>query len=48
MKPKNAPPSVAITAVLNGGSCPRRTDRQTLSWQVFNGAATVCAVQRTN
>ncbi|MFJ8695096.1 hypothetical protein [Streptomyces roseolilacinus] len=36
---------MVITAVLNGGGCPQRTDRQTLSWQVFSGAATVCAVQ---
>ncbi|MGW4238341.1 hypothetical protein ACWEJP_16145 [Streptomyces sp. NPDC004749] len=46
--PKGQNAIMAITAVLNGGGCPRRTDRQTLSWQVFNGAATVCAVQRTN
>ncbi|MFE3826341.1 hypothetical protein [Streptomyces sp. NPDC059092] len=39
---------MVITAVLNGGSCPRRTDRQTFTWQVFNGAATVCAVQKGN
>lgn len=36
---------MVITAVLNGGGCPQRADRQTLSWQVFSGAATVCAVQ---
>ncbi|MFI1689362.1 hypothetical protein ACH40F_32110 [Streptomyces sp. NPDC020794] len=39
---------MAITAVLSGGSCPQRNDRQTLSWQIFNGAGKVCAVQRTN
>ncbi|MFH8801246.1 hypothetical protein ACH4F6_16860 [Streptomyces sp. NPDC017936] len=36
---------MAITAVLRGGRCPERTGGQTLSWDVFNGAATVCAVQ---
>ncbi|MFF2957822.1 hypothetical protein ACFVT1_02625 [Streptomyces sp. NPDC057963] len=39
---------MAITAVLSGGSCPQRQDRQTLSWQVFNGARKVCAVQMTH
>ncbi|MFF2124138.1 hypothetical protein ACFVW1_01820 [Streptomyces olivochromogenes] len=32
---------MAITAVLSGGSCPLRKDRQTLSWQIFNGAGKV-------
>ncbi|WP_405986560.1 hypothetical protein [Streptomyces sp. NBC_00872] len=39
---------MTITAVLRGGGCPQRNDRQTLSWPVFNGAGKVCAVQRTN
>lgn len=39
---------MVITAVQSGGSCPRRNDRQTLSWEIFNGAGKVCAVQRTN
>ncbi|MFF3656633.1 hypothetical protein [Streptomyces olivochromogenes] len=39
---------MVITSVLSGGSCPQRNDRQTLSWQIFNGAGKVCAVQRTN
>ncbi|MFH9659646.1 hypothetical protein ACH4NF_17935 [Streptomyces sp. NPDC017248] len=38
---------MAITAVLNSGGCPRRTDRQTLSWRVFDNAAEICAVQTT-
>ncbi|MFE0389755.1 hypothetical protein ACFW1F_37710 [Streptomyces bungoensis] len=46
--PKGLNAIMVITAVLHGGSCPQRTDRQTLSWPVFNGAATVCAVQRPN
>ncbi|MFF8449134.1 hypothetical protein ACF06Q_15760 [Streptomyces leeuwenhoekii] len=45
--PKGQNALMVITAVLNGGGCPRHADRQTLSWRVFNGAATVCAVQRT-
>ncbi|MER5281689.1 hypothetical protein ABT025_39170 [Streptomyces sp. NPDC002809] len=36
---------MAITAVVSGGGCPQRSDRQTLSWQIFNGARKVCAVQ---
>lgn len=43
--PKGQNAIMVITAVLNGGGCPRHAARQTLSWQVFNGAATVCAVQ---
>ncbi|MFD0021043.1 hypothetical protein [Streptomyces sp. NPDC058382] len=42
--PKGQNAIMAITAVLNGGSCPRQTGRQTLSWPVFNGARKVCAV----
>jgi hypothetical protein len=39
---------MVITAVSSGGSCPQRNDRQTLSWEIFNGAGKVCAVQRTS
>ncbi|MEU8652025.1 hypothetical protein [Streptomyces sp. NPDC048737] len=39
---------MVITAVLSSRNCPEVTGRQTLSWDVFNGARTICAVQRTN
>ncbi|WNI30116.1 hypothetical protein [Streptomyces sp. ITFR-6] len=43
--PKGQNAVMGITALVNGGSCPQRTDRRTLSWTVFNGSAKVCAVQ---
>ncbi|MGV9943544.1 hypothetical protein [Streptomyces sp. NPDC003401] len=36
---------MAITAVQSGRDCPQYTGRRTLSWDVFNGARTICAVQ---
>ncbi|MFC9288582.1 hypothetical protein [Streptomyces sp. NPDC057052] len=39
---------MVITAVLSGGNCPESPGRQTLSWDVFNGARTVCAVRTAN
>ncbi|MFJ9034370.1 hypothetical protein ACIRQP_39180 [Streptomyces sp. NPDC102274] len=39
---------VAITAVLSGGNCPQRNDRQGLSWRIFNGLGSVCAVLKSN
>ncbi|MET7684679.1 hypothetical protein [Streptomyces sp. NPDC005423] len=39
---------MVITAVLRGGGCPQRTDRQTLSWPVFNGAGELCAERRAS
>ncbi|WP_374985346.1 hypothetical protein [Streptomyces fradiae] len=43
--PKGMNAKLVITAVQRGGTCPQRADRQTLQWRVFNGSATVCAVQ---
>ncbi|NED92010.1 hypothetical protein G3I76_69590 [Streptomyces sp. SID11233] len=43
--PKGQNAVMGITALVSGGSCPQRSDRRTLSWPVFNGAAKVCAVQ---
>lgn len=39
---------MVITAVLDSGNCPQRSDRRTFSWPVFNGGDTVCAVQQRN
>lgn len=39
---------MVITAVLKSGGCPQRTDRQTHSWPIFNGAGTICAIQKPN
>ncbi|MFJ5849704.1 hypothetical protein [Streptomyces sp. NPDC092903] len=43
--PKGQNAIMGITALVSGGDCPQRSDRRTLSWTVFNGAAKVCAVQ---
>ncbi|MFK0096684.1 hypothetical protein [Streptomyces sp. NPDC091040] len=35
---------MVITALLSDGQCPQRTGRTTLSWTVFSGSRTLCAM----
>ncbi|NEC64377.1 hypothetical protein [Streptomyces sp. SID9727] len=43
--PKGQNALMVITALVSDGQCPQRTGRKTLSWTVFSGSRTLCAVQ---